>query len=115
VRQLDRVLAETLTRAWRAGAGPGAERLVVDVDSFVGEVHGYQKKGATFGYTRQRGYHPLIAARAETRELLHLRLRKGSANTQRGILRFADELIARVNAPARPASSCCGPTPAFGT
>jgi hypothetical protein len=28
--------------------------------------------------------------------VLHLRLRKGSANTQRGILRFADELIARV-------------------
>jgi hypothetical protein len=28
--------------------------------------------------------------------VLHLRLRKGSANTQRGILRFTDELIARV-------------------
>jgi len=97
VRQLDRVLAESLTRAWRAGAGPGQERLVVDVDSFVGEVHGYQKQGAAFGYTRQRGYHPLLAARAETRELLHLRLRKGSAHTQRGILRFTDELIARVS------------------
>jgi len=96
VRQLDRVLAETLTRAWRAGAGPGEGRLTVDVDSFVGEVHGYQKQGAAFGYTRVRGYHPLLAARAETREVLHLRLRKGSANTQRGILRFTDELIARV-------------------
>lgn len=96
VRQLDRVLGETLERAWQAGAGPGAERLVIDVDSFVGEVHGYQKQGAAFGYTRERGYHPLLAARADTRELLHLRLRKGSANTQRGILRFCDELIARV-------------------
>jgi hypothetical protein len=96
VRQLDRVLGEALTRAWQVGAGPGEERLVIDVDSFVGEVHGYQKQGAAFGYTRQRGYHPLVAARAETRELLHLRLRKGSANTQRGILRFTDELIARV-------------------
>lgn len=96
VRQLDRVLAETLTRAWRAGAGPGAERLVVDVDSFVGEVHGYQKQGAAFGYTKQRGYHPLLASRADSGELLHVRLRKGSANTQRGILRFTDELIARV-------------------
>jgi hypothetical protein len=46
VRQLDRVLAETLERAWRAGAGPGAERLVIDVDSFIGEVHGYHKQGA---------------------------------------------------------------------
>src|SRR3954466_12360843 len=34
VRQLDRVLGDTLTRAWRAGAGPGEGRLVVDVDSF---------------------------------------------------------------------------------
>ncbi len=96
VRQLDRVLAETLTRAWQAGAGPGEGRLVVDVDSFVGEVHGYQKQGAAFGYTRERGYHPILASRAETGEVLHLRLRKGSANTQRGIVRFTDELIARV-------------------
>ena len=64
VRQLDRVLAETLTRAWRAGAGPGHERLVVDVDSFIGEVHGYEKQGAGFGYTKRRGYHPLLASRA---------------------------------------------------
>jgi len=96
VRQLDRVLGETLTRAWRAGAGPGASRLVIDVDSFIGEVHGYLKQGASFGYTKKRGYHPLLASRAETGEVLHVRLRKGAANTQRGILRFTDELIARV-------------------
>ena len=96
VRQLDRVLAETLTRAWRAGAGPGNERLVVDVDSFIGEVHGYKKQGAGFGYTKQRGYHPLVASRADTGEVLHVRLRKGKANSSRGVLRFAEELIARV-------------------
>jgi len=96
VRQLDRVLAETLTRAWKAGASPGHGRLVIDVDSFVGEVHGYDKQGAAFGYTRKRGYHPILASRADSGEVLHVRLRKGSANTQRGILRFTDELIARV-------------------
>jgi hypothetical protein len=96
VRQLDRVLAETLTRAWTAGAGPGSGRMIVDVDSFVGEVFGRGKQGAGFGYTRVRGYHPLIAARADTGEVLHIRLRKGSANTSRGMLRFCDELIARV-------------------
>lgn len=96
VRQLDRLLGEALARAWEAGAGPGAERLVVDADSFIGEVHGHEKQGAAFGYTRQRGYHPILASRADTGEVLHLRLRKGSANTQRGVLRFADELIARV-------------------
>jgi hypothetical protein len=96
VRQLDRVLGETLGRAWAAGAGPGDGRLVVDVDSFVGKVHGRAKQGASFGYTRQRGYHPLLATRADTGEVLHIRLRKGSANTSRGMLRFCDELIARV-------------------
>jgi len=96
VRQLDRVLGETLTRAWQAGAGPGDGRLVVDVDSFVGEVHGRCKQGAAFGYTRQRGYHPILATRADTGEVLHVRLRKGSANTSRGMQRFTDELIARV-------------------
>src|SRR5690606_13429488 len=41
VRQLDRVLGAALARAWKAGAGPGSGRLIVDVDSFIGEVHGY--------------------------------------------------------------------------
>jgi DDE family transposase len=96
VRQLDRVLGAALERAWRVGAGPGGGRLVVDVDSFVGELHGYQKHGAAFGYTSERGYHPLLASRADTGEVLHIRLRKGSANTARGALRFVCELIARV-------------------
>ena len=96
VRQLDRVLAETLSRAWAAGAGPGDGRLVVDVDSFVGEVYGYEKQGAGYGYTHKRGYHPIVATRAGTGEVLHIRARKGSANTSRGALRFVEELIARV-------------------
>ena len=96
VRQLDRVLAAGLRRAWAAGAGPGEERLVVDVDSFVGEVYGYDKQGAGYGYTHKRGYHPIIATRAETAEVLHIRARKGSANTSRGALRFVEELIPRV-------------------
>src|SRR4051812_3061815 len=96
VRQLDKLLAESLARAWKAGAGPGDGRLVIDVDSFVGEVCGYQKQGAGYGYTRVFGYHPILATRADTREALHIRLRKGSANTQKGIKRFCEELIARV-------------------
>jgi Transposase DDE domain group 1 len=96
VRQLDRLLAESLTRAWQAGAGPGDGRLTIDVDSFVREVHGHAKQGAAFGYTRKRGYHPIVASRAETGEVLHVRLRTGSANTSRGMLRFCDELVARV-------------------
>jgi hypothetical protein len=96
VRQLDALLGRALERAWQAGAGPGDGRLVIDVDSFVGEVCGRLKQGAAYGYTHLLGYHPILATRADTREALHIRLRKGSANTQKGILRFTDELIARV-------------------
>ena len=69
---------------------------MIDIDSFVGEVHGDQKQGAGYGYTKQLGYHPLLATRAGTGEVLHIRNRKGKANTQRGNPRFVDELIARV-------------------
>jgi hypothetical protein len=96
VRQLDKLLGRALERAWMAGAGPGDGRLVIDVDSFVGEVCGRLKQGAAYGYTHLLGYHPILATRADTRETLHIRLRKGSANTQKGIVRFCDELIARV-------------------
>ena len=107
--------AEALTRAWRAGAGPGDQRLVVDVDSFVGELYGRAKQGAAFGYTRRRGYHPLLATRAETGEVLHIRLRTGSANTSRGIGRF----LRRADRPRRPRRrdrhrSCCEPTRGSG-
>jgi Transposase DDE domain group 1 len=97
VRQLDRVLDVALARAWQAGAGPGDGPLVMDLDSFVGEVHGYEKQGAGYGYTRTYGYHPIIATRADTGEVIHIRCRKGRANTQRGAERFVDELLARVH------------------
>ncbi len=96
VRQLDKLLGEALERAWKLGGGPGEGRLVIDVDSFVGQVCGRLKQGAAYGYTGLLGYHPLLATRADTREVLHIRLRKGSANTQKGALRFIEELIARV-------------------
>jgi hypothetical protein len=96
VRQLDRVLGVALERAWKAGAGPGDRRLVIDIDSFIGEVCGYQKQGAGYGYTHKLGYHPLLATRAGSAEVLHIRNRRGQANTQRGNPRFVDELLARV-------------------
>jgi hypothetical protein len=96
VRQLDRVLGEALRRAWSLGAGPGSDRLVIDIDSFVGPVHGHEKQGTGYGYTGELGYHPLVASRSGTGEILHARLRKGSAGSSRGALRFCQELVARV-------------------
>ena len=96
VRQLDAWSELALTAAWAAGAGPGTAAMTIDIDSTICETHGYAKEAATFGYTRKRGYHPLIATRADTGEILHIRFRKGSANTGRGAQRFVRELIGRV-------------------
>ena len=97
VRQLDAVAARALERVWRLGAGPASgEALVIDVDSTIAEVYGHHKQGAAYGYTKALGYHPLLATRAGTGEILHARMRKGSAGSARGVVRFADELIARL-------------------
>jgi hypothetical protein len=96
VRQLDRLTEQILTRAWAADAGPGDGPMTMDLDSTVCQVHGYHKQGAAYGYTHTLGYHPLLASRADTGEVLHARQRTGRANTARGTTRFVDELAARV-------------------
>lgn len=96
IRQLDAVCSRILARAWAAGAGPGEGPLIVDLDSTICEVHGKQKQAAGYGYTKQLGYHPLLATRAGTGEVLFARMRRGSANTARGIVRFVDELVANM-------------------
>ncbi len=96
VRQLEAVASRVLARAWQLGAGPGSSPLVVDLDSTVCEVHGKLKHGASYAYTKVLGYHPLLAVRAGTSEVLGARMRKGSAHSSRGVLRFVDELIANL-------------------
>jgi hypothetical protein len=96
VRQLDRLTEQTLKRARAAGAGPGDGPMTMDLDSTVCQVHGDHKQGAAYGYTHTLGYHPLVATRAESGEVLHARQRTGRANTARGAARFVDELAGRV-------------------
>ena len=100
IRQLDRVIAEAVQRAWALGAGPGAGPVTMDLDSTICEVHGKAKGGAAYGYTKVFGYHPLVATRADSGEVLHARLRKGTS--QRGAKRFAEELVARVRRAGAP-------------
>jgi hypothetical protein len=110
VRQLEAVVGRAVERAWAAGAGP-AGTLFVDLDSTICEVHGDAKGGAAYGYTRVLGYHPLLATRADSGEVLHARLRTGSANTARGVVRFVDELLARLRRAGDPAAVVVRATP----
>lgn len=96
VRQLDRVSEAALARAWAAGAGPRGDPMTVDLDSTVCEVHGHHKGGAAYGHMRQLGLHPVMATRADTGEILHVRQRTGSAHTARGAVRFMGEVVHRV-------------------
>ena len=41
-----------------------------------------QEHGAAYGHTKVLGYHPLVAVRSDTGEVLHSRMRSGSS--QRG-------------------------------
>jgi hypothetical protein len=97
VRQLDRVSREPLARAWAAGAGPLDGPLTIDLDSTICETYGLRKEGARHHtYTHVRGYHPLLALAAGTRDVLAARLREGRANTARGAAHFLRETIGRV-------------------
>lgn len=97
VRQLEAVVGKVLERAWTLGAGPGDAELVIDVDSTICQVEGKNKQGAAYGYTKVLGYHPILASRADTGEIVAARMRKGSANTARGARRFIDEIVARLH------------------
>lgn len=96
-RQLDAISRELLRRAFVAGAGPGAAPFTIDMDSTICETYGLRKAGARrHGYTHVRGYHPLLAVAAGTGDILHHRLRGGTANSARGAGSFLAETVSRV-------------------
>ena len=94
VRQLDKALESAQMRAWSVGAAPAVAEMTVDLDSTVCEVCGKAKHGAAYGHTGVLGYHPLVAVRSDTGEVLHSRMRSGSS--QRGNEHFAREALARL-------------------
>ena len=94
VRQLDKALESAQMRAWSVGAAPSVAEMTVDLDSTVCEVCGKAKHGAAYGHTKVLGYHPLVAVRSDTGEVLHSRMRSGSS--QRGNVHFARETLARL-------------------
>ena len=95
-RSLDRVSGELLKRAWAAGAGPGDRPLTIDVDSSICRAYGLKKEGVTFGYTKVRGLHPLLATALG--QVLGVRQRGGNAHTARGAASFLAEVFNRVRA-----------------
>ena len=71
------------------GSGP----MTVDLDSSIFEVYGYFKEGARYGYTGERGLHPLLAFVHEERLLLGARLRAGNRASADGVGSFLPQVL----------------------
>lgn len=84
------------TRPGRGGSGgQGLDRLALAFDDERGVANAGLVLASTLA-DRLGIEHPILATRAETGEVLHARMRKGSASTQRGAERFVCELVRRV-------------------
>ncbi len=100
VRQLDAVASRTLVNL--ASPAPllqirDGERVMVDVDDTIIEVHGYQKQGASFGYSGIRGLNTLVATASTTTSapvILAQRLRQGKTGSPKGAARIVADTLA---------------------
>ena len=113
VRQLDAVASRFLTRLAEQTPLCGAahqrtQRVMVDIDDTIIEVHGYAKQGASYGYSGVRGLNALLATVSTTEAapvVVAQRLRKGSCGSPRGAKRLvADALKTLAQLPGRSSS-----------
>ncbi|MFI6360983.1 hypothetical protein ACIBJF_52885 [Streptomyces sp. NPDC050743] len=89
VRQLEaEVRSFTCNLAAHTGLVPRTDEVVfVDIDSKVKQVYGRPSRGASFGYTKQRGLHfQIVTVKIATCApvIVATRLRKGSVGSGKG-------------------------------
>lgn len=101
VRQLDAVASRTLTglsnQAPLVVHSDPVDYVYVDVDDTIVEVHGHQKQGSGYGYSRVRGLNALLATvttKASAPVIVAQRLRKGSTGSPRGAARLIGDALA---------------------
>lgn len=100
VRQLDAVAArvlQNLTVKAPLLQVPAGERVMVDLDDTIIEVHGYQKQGAGFGYSGVRGLNALLATASTSSSapvILGQRLRQGKTGSPKGAARIVGDALA---------------------
>lgn len=99
VRQLDAVASRFLGRladqAPLIASGTG-ERVMIDIDDTIVEVHGYAKQGSGYGYSGVRGLNALLATattKTSAPVVVAQRLRKGSCGSPRGAKRLVADAL----------------------
>ena len=110
VRQLDAVSSRVLQSLARQSpllqVSPH-ERVLVDLDDTIIEVHGYKKQGASFGYSGVRGLNALLATASTSTSapvILGQRLRQGKTGSPKGAARIVGDALATLRR-MHPASS----------
>jgi hypothetical protein len=98
VRQLDAVAARLVTElAAHTPLLPDAAQIgYLDVDDTIRATYGYAKQGARYGYSGVKGLNALLATLSTPSGapvIVASRLRKGSANSARGVARLIADAL----------------------
>jgi len=101
VRQLDAVACRFLVGLAQeapliALAEDSSDRVLVDIDDTIIEVHGYAKQGSAYGYSGVRGLNALLATASTPGTapvVVAQRLRKGSCGSPRGAARLVADAL----------------------
>ncbi len=101
IRQLEGGLREVHRRAFELLGVGKDDRVTLDFDSTYIRSYSSRRQGADPTWTKRYTLHPLLCFVAEFGTCLHAVLRRGRANTSRGILRFVEECLRRVPKGAR--------------
>jgi len=94
IKQLERVIRTALLKS--ATVMGGDRPITLDLDSSIFQVYGYLKEGARYGYSKVKGFHPLLCFWAETRLLVGTRLRSGNRSSAHGATTFLEECLSRL-------------------
>jgi hypothetical protein len=76
-----------------------ADRVLVDIDDTIVEVHGHGKQGSGYGYSGVRGLNVLLAtvsAGQAAPVIVAQRLRRGACGSPRGAERLVADALATV-------------------
>ena len=104
VRQLDAVASRFLTGLTAqapliATTRATDDRVMLDIDDTIIEVHGYAKQGSGYGYSGVRGLNALLATATTAQSapvVVAQRLRKGSCGSPRGAARLVADALKTV-------------------
>jgi hypothetical protein len=101
IRQLDAVASRFLARLAAqapliAAPDEHGDRVMLDIDDTIVEVHGYAKQGSGYGYSGVRGLNAFLATVSTKNSapvVVAQRLRKGSCGSPRGAARLVADAL----------------------